>query len=384
MQAAVRTYLTAGVATVGAGVIALSPIAPPMPTVHLPSVHQAEVQLAAAVDPIQAWVQVVQQAVANLNGLGQQLSADPAPILQQVVANQAADFALVGKAVQESIQGLNTALQALPATLQAAGKQLAAGQVVDATNTLLAPVLGDLVNILVQPIIDGFPAITNPMQNLTNFVAQIPNALVNLGTPLLNPIFSVLDAAAATVQTVIDSAPAAALNAIINAPATMTGALLNGFGPGPLGIGAGGLLTPLEGALGAFTAGPIGALIAIRDAFAKAIAPKQATQQAALKAAASPAALPAGGTTVTLSTGTASTAAPVVKTKATKASDSAASTTAADADSTGTTATTTPVKAKHTAADSSSAGSAGKTASGGGAHSASAQHAKAGKGGSGK
>jgi hypothetical protein len=379
MQAAVRTYLTAGVATVGAGVIALSPIAPSMPTVHLPSVHQAEVALSAEVGPIQAWVQVVQQAVANLNELGQQLSADPAPILQQVVANQSADIALLGKAVQESIQGLNTALQGVPATLQTAGKQLAAGQVVDATNTLLAPVLGDLLNILVQPIIDGFPAITNPMQNLTNFVAQIPNALVSLGTPLLNPVFSVINAMAATVQTVIDNEPAVAFNAIINAPATLTGALLNGFGDGPIGSGitAGGLLTGMQGFLGSFEQGPIAALIGIRDLFAKAITPKPPAQ-AALKAAASPAALPAGGTTVTLSTGTASTAAPVVKTKATKAT---ASTT--DADSTGTTATTTPVKAKHSATDSSSASSAGKTASGG-AHSASAHHAKAGKGGSGK
>ena len=42
-----RSYLIAGVAFVGAGVIAVSPMAPPVPNIHLPSIRAAEAQLAA-------------------------------------------------------------------------------------------------------------------------------------------------------------------------------------------------------------------------------------------------------------------------------------------------------------------------------------------------
>jgi hypothetical protein len=371
MQVAVRSYLTAGVATVGAGVIALSPIAPSMPAVHLPSVQQAEVALSAQVGPIEAWVQVVQAAVANLQDLGSQLQADPAPILQQVIKNQTADFNLVGSAVQESVKALNTALQAAPATLRAAQKQLAAGNVVGATNTLLAPLLSNLLAIVIQPITDGFPAITNPMQNLTNFVAEIPAALTNIGVPVLNPLYSVIDATASVVQTVIDNVPAVAFNAMINAPATLTGALLNGFGPGPLGLGAGGLLTAFEGQLGSFTAGPIGALIAIRDAFAKAITPPKApsaatTQHAALNAAAS---LPAGGTTVTLSTH-ASLAKPAVKvaTPAAKVAPAATTGSAAAAPASTSTTTTTTTNKHHTQGANAAGKNAGGSASAGKTH----------------
>lgn len=371
MQVAVRSYLTAGVATVGAGVIALSPIAPPMPTVHLPSVHQAEVQLSAEVGPIEAWVQVIQTAIANLNDLGQQVAADPAPILQQVIANQSADIGLLGNAVQESITGFTNSLKGLPATLQAAAKQVAAGQIVVATNTLLAPVLSDLTATLIDPLIDGFPAFTNPMQNLTNFVAEIPAAIATLGIPLLNPVYSVLNAAAAIAQTIIDSDPAVALNAMINAPATLTGALLNGFGDGPVGLPAGGLLTAFEGGLGSFTAGPIGALIAIRDAFAKAITP--AKQQTALKAAVTPAAaasLPRGGTTVTLSTRTASTATAAAKVAQTGA--------ATDSSATGA-AATTPATDKHHAQSSGASGKNGSNASAGKTQHRTTGHSASGK-----
>jgi hypothetical protein len=363
MQSAVRSYLTAGVATVGAGVIALSPIAPPMPALHLPSVHQAEVQLSAAVGPIESWVQVVQQAVANLDDIGQQFAADPAPILKQVIANQSADIALLGKAAQQGITGISDSFSALPATLQAAAKQLAAGQVVDAVNTLLAPVLGDLTEIVVEPLVTGFPVITNPMQNLTNFIATIPTLVGTLGLPILGPVYSVINAAAATVQTVIDNVPAVAVNAIINAPATLTGALLNGFGDGAIsGLPAAGLLTGLNAGLGILTAGPIAALISIRDAFAQAIAPKPTTPQAALKSVHSPEALPTGGTTLTLSTGTADTATPVTKAKADKASEAHDSAT---------------VKAKHRAPSESSATSVNKAAEHSGVK---AHRAKAGKG----
>jgi hypothetical protein len=54
MHAAVRPYATAGVALVGASVIAVSPIVPPLPDVH---VHNPAAQLAVLADPFHAYKQ---------------------------------------------------------------------------------------------------------------------------------------------------------------------------------------------------------------------------------------------------------------------------------------------------------------------------------------
>ncbi len=50
MHAAIRPYATGGIALVGASVIAVSPIAPPLPDIHLPNPAHvvASVELAAA------------------------------------------------------------------------------------------------------------------------------------------------------------------------------------------------------------------------------------------------------------------------------------------------------------------------------------------------
>ncbi len=60
MNAAVRPYATAGVALVGASVIAISPLAPPMPDLQAVqrSVSSVGVELSAAVNPIENWIQV--------------------------------------------------------------------------------------------------------------------------------------------------------------------------------------------------------------------------------------------------------------------------------------------------------------------------------------
>jgi hypothetical protein len=71
MQVASRPRLNAGIALVGASVVAVCPLAPQMPDVHLPSIQSAAVELAASmsamasapvVNPIEQWTQVVQAA----------------------------------------------------------------------------------------------------------------------------------------------------------------------------------------------------------------------------------------------------------------------------------------------------------------------------------
>jgi hypothetical protein len=84
MQTALRPYATAGVALVGASVIAVSPVTV---TQTAAQVRDAGVQLSALQNPIDAFGPVFETAVADLQALGQAIAANPAPILQSILGN---------------------------------------------------------------------------------------------------------------------------------------------------------------------------------------------------------------------------------------------------------------------------------------------------------
>ena len=115
MQHAVRSSLTTGVALIGAGVIAVSPVThQPLPDLHLPAFHASAVQLTAQVNPITQWGQIITEALQNTKGLVTEVIADPAPVLGQVVRNQIASAVAVGahnfvdpRAVETIAEGLD-------------------------------------------------------------------------------------------------------------------------------------------------------------------------------------------------------------------------------------------------------------------------------------
>ena len=86
MQAALRPYATAGVALVGASVIAVSPVT--VPPAAIEQVRDSAVQLAASVDPLEVFRQVLQQTITNARATGQAILDNPAPILPQLIKNQ--------------------------------------------------------------------------------------------------------------------------------------------------------------------------------------------------------------------------------------------------------------------------------------------------------
>lgn len=81
MQLALRPYATAGVALVGAGVLAVAPLAPPMPSVQLPDVHTAAVNLVAS--PFD----ILSDAANNLAVIGANEINSPSMILQGLLDN---------------------------------------------------------------------------------------------------------------------------------------------------------------------------------------------------------------------------------------------------------------------------------------------------------
>jgi hypothetical protein len=121
MEVAVRSYLATGVALVGAGVIAVSPVVPKLDVEH-PTPHvSAPVELTALENPLEVIAQLVQQSISNAVTLGGKVLADPAPILQQILKNQLGNASELGAALQQFIANSATAItQDVPQNLQMA------------------------------------------------------------------------------------------------------------------------------------------------------------------------------------------------------------------------------------------------------------------------
>lgn len=316
MQRAVRSSVTASVAFLGAGVIAASPIAPPVSHIHLPAVH-FDASLAAAVSPIDTYREVFEAARTNLQALVD--AADPGEVLKQIVANQVASFSALGTALNASGGELFTALtKTSPDLLKTVLTSLAAGNVEAATNALLTvPVAVGLPLINLLPAVEQF--VTQPVQNLINvagvFRDPLQDGLYVVG--LLGPVISGLGAAGAATQNVIDAVrtgdPRQVVNAILTGPATILDGVLNGgFGPdlGPLvspglSVLAGGLLSASgisigpDGGIILNAAGPISTLQTLAHQIAAALKPAANTTAAAVKTKELPAASATAETTVT-------------------------------------------------------------------------------------
>ncbi|MCV7229221.1 hypothetical protein [Mycolicibacterium komossense] len=276
MHTVIRPYATAGVALIGAAVIAVTPVAPPVPDLHSPAFSHAAVGLAASVNPIATWAETVQQAIENSVGLGAMVWNNPAPILSQIIANQVDTATALGAALQTAAQGLAEQLSpdnpdGAPALLRTAIEQFRNGQISDGVQSLwyafTAPLLGAVFPLLSEAV----PLLANSFDNL----AKAARALTDIGTTaalslsLLNAPYAVLSAAGSALQDIFDSIRAGnvadTVLHILDVPGKLTGALLNGFN------GTAGLLSPGTGPV---DSGPIGALLRLRNIIAEAIAPQ--------------------------------------------------------------------------------------------------------------
>jgi hypothetical protein len=270
VQVAVRSYLTAGVAMVGATALIAAPLAVPPPEIHLPAIHasSAAVELAALANPIAEWVTVVQTTFANVAALGTQFQNDPAPILQQILTNQLANASTLATALEGATGGLVAGLTSLPSATLLAAQQLAAGQFSAAVGTLFQAGIGLILAPAIS-LIGATSIITDTAQRFANVVAAIPNVLLPVGLAAISPIAGAVYAFGDAGQAVIDAARAGdvagALSALVNIPAIVTNAFLNGYPP----QFSTGVFSPLVE--GGFGSGLIASLLNARDVFAQAL-----------------------------------------------------------------------------------------------------------------
>ncbi|EHB56395.1 hypothetical protein MycrhDRAFT_3589 [Mycolicibacterium rhodesiae JS60] len=354
MNAAVRPYATAGVALVGASVIAISPLAPPLPDTQAMqrAVSSVSVELSAAVNPIENWIQVFQTSAANLGAIGQQIADSPAPILSQIVANQMAAFEDLKTRLDSNAGTVKLILDGAPNAIATARGQLQSGDIVGAFDTFNNQIVIPLALAGVQAVSDLTRPLVSAVNNFAKAFATVPDAVFQVILPMTFPLVSTINAAVQATQDVYDGVvagdPAAVINTLVNLPANLVDGFLNGSGTILGFINAPGLLTPYDPNFGFLASGPIASLIALRDVIAQAIGaplPTAAATSAAAK-------VPAAATTVTLSTAPAARSAR----GATKvASESAADTDAAESSTGSTGSATASVKA--TPAASATAGS---------------------------
>ncbi|CDP89825.1 hypothetical protein BN975_05688 [Mycolicibacterium farcinogenes] len=218
MQLAARSYLAAGVALVGASAIAVTPVAPTLPEVHAP------VALTAAIDnPVTVFAPVATATQELISSVIERQTSNPAPILRQLGANAVAGYqsfmstppayllayALTdvvvgaqefgpnlnnfGTVTLESLTALATILgdmgEGLPAMLEAAGAQLAAGNPNGAIDAIMLAGL--------QPGVDLLMKVLTPEMNAIGQLLRVPQPITDAVT---NAVIGVaLGAIASTV-----------------------------------------------------------------------------------------------------------------------------------------------------------------------------------------
>ncbi|AQT78868.1 hypothetical protein B1R94_05735 [Mycolicibacterium litorale] len=203
-------------ALLGAGAIAMSPVAVPQdgtPT-------SAAIQLAAATD----WPDIFAEAGQNAAALFNSWLQAPAPVLQQIIANQLRylsqlpDFAGIGGQIQVNAQrAFGALLVADPGTL-------------DATHRTLYTLLPAVQQIPGIPALLHFNISATGQQLLAFSTTALSGVLLGLAGPVLGPLVALQSSLASIAADVSAQTPdlAGALSTLVNIPAAMTDAFLNG------------------------------------------------------------------------------------------------------------------------------------------------------------
>ncbi|MEV0672399.1 hypothetical protein [Mycobacterium sp. NPDC050441] len=297
MSVTLRSPLTTGVALVGACAIALTPIAAAPAAVPIPAIQSTAVQLTAAIDPLDAWVKLFTNTGVSATTLGEQILADPAPILTQMLHNGAGHAQTIATIVQGMGDGVVQWVQGLPGYADAVKGALDQGQFDQAIMQMVYPLFGLAIGVA-MPLMSLSSITVGITGNLYNVAQTIANPMTLFGTVLgtLQIMSSTAGQLGVGVQAFADAVKAgdavAAVNALIATPALVLNGLINGTEYTP------GILTPENPTMSPLP-GPIaGVMVQVRRAIAQALGAPAPASTMALRATPdsvapdSPAALP--------------------------------------------------------------------------------------------
>ncbi|MGV1006721.1 MAG: outer membrane porin GjpA [Candidatus Nanopelagicales bacterium] len=251
MQVSARSYLTAGIAVLGAGAIALSPIQPvATPTALSPMLTKAvAVNLAAAIDPITPIITTIQTTLANTTALISDWIANPFPIGATVVNNwlyYLTELPDIGTIVSQVFGNIPNAIQAPfdPGTISAGG--IANPPAGVANGDYISDVPFTFVNTglpapfpaqidLSQKDVYGFLTDLLPVETTTalapvlNFLnTPISGTLLGLVGPVVAPFVALSNGIRGAIAALQTQDWGTAINDLINIPTNMINAALNG------------------------------------------------------------------------------------------------------------------------------------------------------------
>ena len=254
MNVTIRSYLTAGVAALGVGAIALAPVQP------VPALDQDRVtrSLAAAlaaestpIDPITPWVDTFETSIANIGALFDFYFSNPGgytsplglegpgqavfPLLQTIIANQMTYFEELGNGNAEAIPGqiwnnVQTFFNAPWSPGDPAGTFVSG----TALTSLLGAPLSQQSIFALLPTVLGFTPDewdASPLKPVVDFTATYYSGqVVGLLGPLFAPLIELTRSFTAAGAFFEAGDVTGAINELINIPANVTNAVLNGGG----------------------------------------------------------------------------------------------------------------------------------------------------------
>ncbi|SRX91944.1 hypothetical protein MSP7336_00165 [Mycobacterium shimoidei] len=224
MDHALRPYATAGIALVGASMIAVAPLTTPMPDNHVTS----DVQL-TAIDFTGAWEDAFNTAVTNVENL--QTAAQDASTALTEALGQAdfgdLNFEELGAALTFLAGDQKTFLNPLTHwTLNGAGPD--GDATVDATHALLYAILTNQASVLSPEL---FPPLPPEIPQIVNFLSSpLSGLLIGALSPSIAPWVALGNSIEAISENLFGQNPDtdAALQELVNIPANMVNGLLNG------------------------------------------------------------------------------------------------------------------------------------------------------------
>ena len=232
MHITYRSYLTAGVAALGAGAIALTPVQPIPNHVALAqerAVSNLAVTLASTIDPITPWVDTIKTSVDNITQLFNFYIEKPFPLIQTVAANQVTYFqeatsgniGLIPEQIWNNVQAF---FYSPWSPGDPAGQYVSDAPLTTPLGLSQQTVFKLLPTILGQATYDQYKSIID--FTATPYSGQ----LVGLIGPLFAPLVELTRSFTAVGDFFNEGDVIGAINELINIPANVTDGVLNGAG----------------------------------------------------------------------------------------------------------------------------------------------------------
>jgi hypothetical protein len=247
MRKALRPYMTAGVAVVGAGALAVAPVIATPPDVRIvnPAVHESGTAL-------DSYVETVREALENLEALLGSALALPAPkgwTLELALGNLLDDPGGVALFVDELEAMGPVAGASVPVLLQNAAEAISATVEQAATGNVEMAVVS-----LIKTYVALAPAVTALVVSPLTLVAPelgeaASGVLATSVGAVLEPVLSGVGATGLPIQNVVEAldeakpGSGAVFGALVAAPGTVLDGVLNGFTYEPDHLTLPGLLT---------------------------------------------------------------------------------------------------------------------------------------------